>query len=82
VSIPKCWHTKYYIYMYMCVDNSYNFNIISAYEILQAACTELLLTTKNYCSKHVEDKLIEINYEEKCACCWSFSRMCITMHDS
>ena len=26
------------------------------------------------CSKRVEDKLSEINYYEKCAFCWSFSR--------
>ena len=26
------------------------------------------------CSKHVEDKISEINYDEKCASCWSFSR--------
>jgi len=34
------------------------------------------------CSKHVEDKLCEINYKEKCESFWSFSRMCITMHGS
>ena len=26
------------------------------------------------------DNLNKINYKEKCASCWSFSRMCITMH--
>jgi hypothetical protein len=34
------------------------------------------------CLKHVEDKLSEINYYEKCASCWSFPRICITMHGS
>jgi hypothetical protein len=34
------------------------------------------------CSKHVEDTLSEIDYKEKGASCWSFSRMCITMHGS
>jgi len=34
------------------------------------------------CSKHVEDNLSEINYWGKCATCWSFSRMCITIHGS
>jgi hypothetical protein len=32
------------------------------------------------CSKNVEDNLNETNYKEKCTSCWSFSRMCITMH--
>jgi hypothetical protein len=31
-------------------------------------------------SKHVEDKLSEINYYEKCASSWSFSGTSITMH--
>jgi len=50
-------------------------------------CCKLLV--QNYywwckitCSKHVEDNLSEINYSEKCASCWSSSRMCITMHGS
>ena len=30
----------------------------------------------------VKNKLSEINYEEKCASCWSFPCMCITMHGS
>jgi hypothetical protein len=34
------------------------------------------------CWKHVEDKLCEIDCYEKCASCWSFSRMCIAMHST
>ena len=34
------------------------------------------------CSRHVEDNLIEINYIEICAPCWSCSSMCIMMHAS
>ena len=49
-------------------------------------CCKLLVQTSWWwtitCSKHVKDKLSEINCEEKCASCWSFSHMCIAMHGS
>ena len=34
------------------------------------------------CSKHLEDNLIKKKNKPKCAYCWSFSCVCITMHSS